>query len=450
MSGERSWTYAALASEAQARAGSWRAAGLQRGQRVFITPGDRVEYIVSVLACALGGFDIVSVSQKATPVEVDHIRRVSRPDLEWSGPAAAMPDAREHGDFHDVRVFFFTSGTTSLPKGVCHRFETLVANAQAFNDCAGLDDSVVMMHVMPTGYMAGLLNTFISPFIAGGTAILGDAFDAKMALGFWALAQQHSVNALWLTPTMAAALTPLGRGGVADWARARLRHVFVGTAPLHAATRTAFRDRFGVDCLESYGMTECMYVSVNHPDRPNPGTSVGWLLNGVDAHTRAGDTVLPAGSEGDLWLKSSYMSLGYLDDATGEPITPAGDGWLDTGDVAVFDSGGRMTITGRRKDLIIRGGTNVSPKAVEDVLLEFPGVREAAVVGTPHPFWGEQVVACLIPSPGATIDVAGVPDFCATRLTADAVPSRCVVLDEFPRATNGKIQKHLLRQQVAG
>ncbi len=430
----------------------WQSSGHDAGTRVLLVPGDRLEFLVSALAGAIGGYQVVSVSQRATAAEVAHIRGVARADFEWElgashdferEPAPPPPPA-----FHNVRVIFFTSGTTSLPKGVCHDFETLLANADAFNDSAGLDRSVRLLHVMPTGYMAGLLNTFLSPLMAGGVVVLGDAFDAPSALGFWAAAKRHDVNTLWLSPTMAATLAPLARGAeLPAWAAAHLRHVFVGTAPLHTATRDSFRARVGVDCLESYGMTECMFVSVNHPDVPNPGHSVGRLLRGVEGQVRgASGEVLPSGAEGELWLRSAYSGAGYLDDATGEPVhSVTADGWLDTGDVARFDDAGLMTITGRRKDLIIRGGTNVSPKAVEEVALSFPGVRDAAVVGIPHPYWGEEVVACLVAEPGQTIDTLALLAHCAARLNPDAVPSRCLVFDEFPRSSAGKVQKHLLR-----
>lgn len=446
----RTLSHGELLAEGQRRADHWHATGLRPGARVMLAPGERSEYLFAVIGGALGGYELVSVSQKATAGEIEHIRRVTRPDLEWRrlpDDSRAAPAPRE-ATFHNVPVTFFTSGTTSLPKGVCHDFETLVANAEAFNRRAGVDATVCMLHVMPTGYMAGLLNTFLSPLIAGGRVVLGEAFDARSALTFWEPALTEDVNAVWLSPTMAATLARLCRDdSVPAWTAAHLRRVFVGTAPLHAATRNAFRDRFGVDCLESYGMTECMFVSVNDPRAPDPGSSVGLLLDGVEAVARdAAGTTLPAGGEGDLWVRSPYSLAGYLDPDSGRPVPALGaDGWLDTGDIGIVDAQRRMTITGRRKDLIIHGGTNVSPKAVEDILLAYPGVRDAAVVGVPHPYWGEEVLACLTLEHAATLDEAALRAHCARQLSPDAIPGRFRVLDEFPRSSGGKVQKHLLR-----
>jgi acyl-CoA synthetase (AMP-forming)/AMP-acid ligase II len=423
--------------------------GLQKNARVLLLPGDRAEFLFSVLAGALGGYQLVLISQKATPDEVQHIRNVSQPDMEWDCGRVGEPMTEVNGDsfFQNVLVIFFTSGTTSLPKGVCHNFETLCANADAFNQGAELDESVRMLHVMPTGYMAGLLNTFLSPIIAGGCVVLGEVFDVRSALSFWETAQSNAVNAVWLSPTMVATLIPLCRGEkIPVWARSNLKHVFVGTAPLHSATRIAFRKRIGVDCLESYGMTECMFVAVNLTTTHNEGHSVGHLLSGVKGEIRGPDGLtLPAGQEGDLWLRSDYSLVGYLDPAGGKSVSAFDhSGWLNTGDIGRLEEDGRLTITGRRKDLIIHGGTNVSPKAVEDVLLDFAGVQEAAVMGAPHPFWGEEVLACLILDSNVRLDELALRAHCCSRLNPDAVPSRFLILKEFPRSNSGKVQKHML------
>jgi long-chain acyl-CoA synthetase len=451
--GESTWKYAALAIAARRRAADWLRQGARPGDRVLVLPGDRAECLIAVLAAAVGRFDVVSPSQRATAAEIDAIRETTRPTLTWPDQDARVADEADAvsvpGGFGNVRIVFFTSGSTTRPKGVCHDFESLLANADAFNRRAGVADDVRMLHVMPIGYMAGLLNTFLSPLMAGGAAIVGDAFSARTALQFWTLARHHSVNAVWLSPTMAATVTQLCRGEeIPAWARRHLRHVFVGTAPLHPTTRRAFHERLGVDCLESYGMTECMFAAVNPPDIPNPRDTVGLLLDGVEAQARDADgRPLTPGDEGPLWIRSRFTMQGYLDgdwDHLVLPLDP--DGWLDTGDIGIVDADGRLTITGRLKDLIIRGGINVSPKAVEDVILAFPGVGDAAVVGVAHPFWGEEVVACVIASGAASADVAALAAHCTKHLPADAVPTRFIPLTEFPRAGNGKIQKHLLRR----
>ena len=307
---ERSWTYTELLIEGWRRVKYWQSLGLTKGTRVLLySPNNRLEYLFSVLACSLGGYEAVSVSQKASSSEVRHICEVTQPDLEWGNIRVDLPTEINIIDasFENVNVIFFTSGTSSLPKGVCHDFATLLANAHSFNQKAELDVGVKMIHVMPTGYMAGLLNTFLSPLMAGGSVVLGDAFDVKSALSFWKLVRDRNVNSMWLTPSMVAALGPLCKGAeTQSWMRSNLRHVFVGTAPLHAATREAFYNHVGVNCLESYGMTECMFVSVKPAAVPGLEGSVGLTLAGVEIEVRDSfGAALSPNQEGNIWVHSN-------------------------------------------------------------------------------------------------------------------------------------------------
>lgn len=451
---ERSWTYTELLIEGWRRVKYWQSLGLTKGTRVLLySPNNRLEYLFSVLACSLGGYEAVSVSQKASSSEVRHICEVTQPDLEWGNIRVDLPTEINIIDasFENVNVIFFTSGTSSLPKGVCHDFATLLANAHSFNQKAELDVGVKMIHVMPTGYMAGLLNTFLSPLMAGGSVVLGDAFDVKSALSFWKLVRDRNVNSMWLTPSMVAALGPLCKGAeTQSWMRSNLRHVFVGTAPLHAATREAFYNHVGVNCLESYGMTECMFVSVKPAAVPGLEGSVGLTLAGVEIEVRDSfGAALSPNQEGNIWVHSNYALLGYLD---ADNLRPALDleeeGWFDTGDIGRVNVDGFLFITGRRKDLIIHGGTNVSPKQVEDVLLKYTGVKDAAVIGVSHPFWVEEVLAFLIPEPGILLEEKALNIFCGQHLNPDAIPSRFICVDSFPKSSNGKVQKHVLRQNT--
>ncbi len=451
--GDNCWTYTELLVEGWRRVVFWRSQGLVPGSKVLLyLPENRLEYLLAVLACSLGGYEIVSVSQKASFGEVQHICELTQPDLKWSGDSGELPSeiGVVEASFRDVQVIFFTSGSSSSPKGVSHDFVTLLANARSFNQRAGLGEEVKMLHVMPTGYMAGLLNTFLSPLMAGGSVILGDVFDMKSCLNFWSMVRGKNVNAMWLTPSMVAALTPLCRGEeTRSWTRLNLRHVFVGTAPLHAAVREAFCDRAGVGCLESYGMTECMFISVNSSKASDLEGSVGLLLSGVKIEVRDSDgAVLSPDQEGSIWVHSSYASGGYLD-ASSQPVPVLdANGWFDTGDIGKVDAGGHLFITGRRKDLIIHGGTNVSPKQVEDVLLKYPGVKDVAVVGVSHPFWVEEVIAFLIPESDILLEEKALTIFCGELLNSDAVPSRFIFVDSFPESSNGKVQKHILRQNI--
>ena len=448
---DRKWSYNQLLVEGRRRAKYLKIKGLQPGSKLLIHfPDDRVEFLFSILAGIIGGYDLIPVSQKAKDNELEYIRNIVQPDFIWTESFHEVSNDLDINDtdFQNIRIIFFTSGTTSSPKGVCHEFENLLSNANAFNHRSGLKRNVCMLNVMPTGYMAGLLNTFFSPLMARGTIVLADSFDVRMALDFWKYPMENGVNTIWFTPSMIATLTPLCRDEIIpNWARTNLRHVFVGTAPLHSWIREDFRKRFGVNCLDSYGTTECLFISVNPVDVINPDdATVGLLLPEVKIEVRNARGAIQLGNqEGDIWLNSPYTMTGYLDGLDSNlEVKSENSNWLDTGDIGCIDNAGRLSITGRRKDLIIHGGINVSPKHVEDILLRYSGVQDAAVVGSPHPFWGEEVLAYVIPEGGGNLDADSLNIYCDEHLSTDARPSQIIFVNEFPRTSNGKIQKHLL------
>jgi malonyl-CoA/methylmalonyl-CoA synthetase len=215
----------------------------------------------------------------------------------------------------------------------------------------------------------------------------------------------------------------------------------MGTAPLPAKVRDEFGAAFSCTPLESWGMTEVLLGTVVPPEDPRDAT-VGRMIGGVSIVSR---------DDGELWVKSAYALLGYLDtDGAVGPNGADAEGWFPTGDLGGVDADGMVVISGRKKDLIIHGGTNVSPRAVEETLLQDPGVLDSAVVGVKHAFWGEEVVACLQLAPHVALaDIeARLKELCRTRLPADAVPARFVAFAEFPRSSTGKVQKRGLLERL--
>ncbi len=447
--------------------------GAPRGGRIAAALPNGPDFVLYYLACLYGGFTAVPINPALPDAVIRHIVRITCPSLllsdtanagrfegeeppRWivaSGdllaPSTPLPFAGED-DIH--LSITFTSGTTNLPKGVAHACGAMLANVRAYNAHVGLDDRTRMMHVLPMAYMAGFLNTILSPLAAGGSVLLAPPFSAAQALGFWRPAVDYDANALWLTPTMLAFLMRANRDPtILDWTRQHLSHVMVGTAPLPAALKESAEKSFGVECLESYGMTEVLLVSGNTSRFPRKPGSTGRILPGIEMETRDNDgRPLRPGQKGNLWIRSPFALKGYLS-GDGVAVTPLIEGWLDTGDVGLVDDDGDLFITGRTKDLIIRGGTNVSPRAVEEILLRCPGVVDAAVVGVPHPFWGEDVVAAIIPEEGVDHDALqpGLLARLRAELPADALPSRFIARKEFPRSVTGKVLKNILRDELA-
>ena len=452
---EQSITGKALYTKALEVAAFFEGEGVSPGDCVAVSLPNSMAFIFCYFACMLRGITIIPINPELPSHDIDYILALTKPKLvikhedelqylqEVKETKLSLPGSTMLG-------IFFTSGTTSRPKGVCHSTENMFANAVAFNALVGLDSTTVMLHVMPMGYMAGFLNTILSPILAGGSVVLAPQFNASRAINFWTSAQTNNINAVWLTPTMVALLARLNRDeNAAKWVHQNVRHVFVGTAPLPAATKTAFERVFNVRCLESYGMTEVMLVSSNTGMDEKHSASVGKLLPGVTlkAVNLKGEE-LPPGEEGSLYIKTPFALLGYFDCEAGVRLSALDGGWLATGDVGYLDEEQHLFITGRIKDLIIHGGTNVSPRAVEEVLLQYEEVEDAVVVGKPHSFWGEEVVAFLIVRNKNSYDEMAIKRHCLGRLQADAIPTEYRVVDSFPRTSTGKIQNNKLKAHL--
>lgn len=462
-------TFGELDRQAGAVVEELRRRGARPGDRVLAMLGNGIDMPILLMACLKGGFSLVPVAADV-PLELRaHLTGLTRPSLavtsaalvdfdperQWVLPragtlAALTGECRGWEEAGRAPLLIaFTSGTTSRPKGVCHGTETMLANVEAFNRLVGLGPGSRMLHVMPMIYMAGLLNTILSPLAAGGTVIVAPAFDARSAMAYWARARTHGADCTWLSPTMAALLAGLTKPG--DLNGMAMIRVFCGTAPLPAKVREDFLARCGFPLLESYGMTEVLLTAAVPPAEPLGGT-VGRLLDGIEIQTRDKDgQPLAPGSEGELWFKSPYRMQGYLGhDGTLDNAQTDGDGWFQSGDLGVLDAQGWLRVTGRCKDIIIKGGTNVSPRAVEEALLACNGVADAAVAGIEHPFWGEEIVAFLQLHPGAEAAAteSAARTLCAELLPPVAMPSRFVVVPDFPRTATGKPQKRLLLDQL--
>jgi malonyl-CoA/methylmalonyl-CoA synthetase len=234
----------------------------------------------------------------------------------------------------------------------------------------------------------------------------------------------------------------------------RMRLFIAGSAPLQIETFDDWRTRTGHTIVERYGMSETVMLTSN-PYHAQDGErrrgTVGFALPGVELRVRGDNgAALAAGEIGGIEVRGPNVFKGYwrMPDKTQEEFTD--DGWFKTGDVGQVSADGRVTIVGRSKDLIITGGYNVYPAEVESFINELPGVAESAVVGLPHPDFGEGVVAAVVPKPGAALDAGTIVAALKGRIANFKVPKQVFVVDALPRNQMGKVQKNLLREQHAG
>lgn len=443
--------------------------GVGRGHRVALMVRNTPECVLLELGCLFLGATMVPLSPDLAPRDVDYILGIIRPDVivctpstrelassgaqrtwelvpqaeggppvaslcETSDGLAGSPKADE-----DVVTVHFTSGTTSRPKGVPHRLGSLLRNAKAFNEAVGVGPDHRFMHVFQMSYMAGFLNTLICPLVAGASVVVAPVFDARSMLRFWRPAIRHEVNALWMSPTMLASLLRVDRDTEGkEYVRSRIHSLYAATAPLPDAVRRDFEHEYRVEVLNSYGLSELLIVAVERPGRARADGSVGRVLAGVDVELDGG------GKEGELLVRTPDATPGYMTEA-GE-IPSSGREWFATGDLGRLEEGA-VFVTGRQKDLIIRGGFNVSPQAVEEVLLRHPVVDEVAVVGLPHELYGEEVAAAVKLTAGheLTDELASLRAWCDESLAHHARPTRFFAVPSLPVAATGKVQKGRLR-----
>ncbi|WP_269583968.1 class I adenylate-forming enzyme family protein [Roseibium sp. Sym1] len=426
--------------------------------RVLAVLPNGLALLVLYLACLRHRMIICPVSPDSPSQDIEYIQSVFRPDVVVDPDAlqASLEAALDDGSAEDVQaqpsgvdyddddVFSvnFTSGTTGRPKGVAHFAERMLANAQAFNVQMGCNETQRMMHVMPMFYMAGLLNTILCPLMAGGAVIVAPALLPRTALSFWRQFIDNRATAFWLSPTMLRMVMKLDRTKDSkDYAARALEHAFVGTAPMAPALGQDFLDQYGVRPLQSYGLSELLLVSCDNDDSEGFG-NVGRLLPGVRSSWS---------SDRELELETAYLFAGYIDPETGEIDRLDRKMSFKTGDLAEIDDKGRLRITGRKKDLIVVGGINVSPAAIEERLQSVPGVVEVAVVGEGDDIYGEVPVAFVQLEKSADVAQAieRLRESAQSDLAAASRPVRFYPVDAMPTGPTGKVQKRLLERPAA-
>jgi malonyl-CoA/methylmalonyl-CoA synthetase len=358
-------------------------------------------------------------------------------------PDTHTPALRKAGD---LAAILYTSGTTGRSKGAMLTHGNLLSNAQVLNSYWGWQSGDVLLHALPIFHVHGLFVASHGALLSGSKMIWFAHFDARAVVD-----RLPDATLFMGVPTLYVRM--LGEPGLTRDACRRMRLFISGSAPLLIETFNDFRQRTGHTILERYGMSETIMLTSNpyRPESARRGGTVGLPLPGVSVrvHSDAG-ALMHTGEIGGIEVKGPNVFKGYwrMPEKTADEFTT--DLWFKTGDVGRIDDDGYLTLIGRSKDLVISGGYNVYPAEVEAALNELPGVAESAVVGVPHPDFGEAVVAVLIPRPGAALEEAAVIGAMKSRIANFKVPKRVFVLTELPRNAMGKVQKNLLREQHQG
>lgn len=397
------------------------------------------------------GFDYAAMAQ-GMRANLPHLKHVIVADGEGetsfdrmlltSEPDKLPPGLRPD----DMSVLMFTSGTTGEPKGVMHTSNSLIACCKALSGRFGLDSSDVLLVASPVGHMTGYAAIVLLSVYLGGTMILQDIWEAKRGVGLMA---REGV-------TYTAASTPF-LSDICDVVKAgapqpkSLRSFLCGGAPIPSVLIDRAADELDLKVCSLWGMTEVLSGTLTEPARAaeKSASTDGRSLEGmkvriVDSEGRP----LPAGESGRLLVRGAQMFKGYYK----RPELPTFDseGWFDSGDLAYMDKDGYIRISGRVKDILIRGGENVPVVEIENLLYKHPAVSAVAVVGFPDSRLGERGCAFIVPRDGSKIDLAAVQAYLGeARMAKQFWPERVEVVAELPRTASGKIQKFKLRELAA-
>lgn len=430
-------SYGALRTLAGRMSALLRGRGVQPGDRVACQSGKSAEFIALYLATLQVGAAFLPLNTAYTPAEVDYFLKDAEPAVfvtdarAFAQEAAALEpdDVVEPRAGVDLAAILYTSGTTGRSKGAMLSHAALAANARSLHRAWGFSSADVLLHALPVFHVHGLFVALHCAFLSGAPVIWLEKFDDGQVM-----ASLAGATVMMGVPTFYVRL--LSRPDFTAEHTRNVRLFISGSAPLLESTFLEFEQRTGQRILERYGMTEAAIITTNPLDGERIAGSVGYPLDGVELRTS---------KDGVIEIRGPSLFSGYwrMPEKTAEEFTA--DGFFITGDVGRVDSDGRVWISGRAKDLIISGGYNVYPREVEMVLDELPGVVESAVIGVPHPDFGEAVVAVVTGEGQEAALVAAARE----RLAAYKAPKRVVFVADLPRNAMGKVQKALLRQTYA-
>jgi long-chain acyl-CoA synthetase len=370
-----------------------------------------------------------------------HVRGVDFAELE-SAPAGGITSVRDD----DLAALMYTGGTTGRAKGVMLSHRNLYYCSRSSHEASQAEGITRALTPLPLSHAYGMIVTLVGYHATEpALGVLQRWFDPAE---FLALAQQHRIERTVLVPAM---IQMLLAQPLEDTDLSSLRYVNSGAAPLAAETREQWERRVpGSEILEGYGCTESgSVISVNPPGASRPG-SAGLPIPGYQVVIRDdNDADVPDGGEGEICVRADGVMAGYWNSPVETAATLRG-GWLHTGDIGRLDADGYLYVVDRKKDLILRGGFNIFPRDVEDVLLEHPAVAMAGVVGRPDERLGEEVVAFVSLRPGDQATPAEITEFARERLAAHKYPREVTILDAVPLTSVGKLDRKALRSRVRG
>ncbi|MGW0044759.1 class I adenylate-forming enzyme family protein [Rhodococcus sp. NPDC003348] len=488
--GDRRITYAELLAASKRAATVLRDRGVRRGDRVAVMTYNSPGFVIAAFGAWRAGAALVPVNHKLAPPEVEYTlghcgatvgivsadlrgsAEAGAPQVDWmltepgEGTSASadrdfdalvdLADEWEGADVHetDIAQVLYTSGTTSAPKGCLHTHRSITTVAPYISTTLGLDRDERVLIAMPIWHAAPLNVWLVTTMFLGGTIVLMREYHP---IEFLKIIPAERITAFFGAPI--AYLAPLQAARAAgidltDFDFSTMRRWTYGGAPIGAEVARQLQQAYrSEDFYQVYGMSEMGPTGTAlypHEQIAKAGSIGRGGMPGVDLRVvRADGGDAGPGETGEIWLAGDTRMLGYLDndEATADVFEGR---WYRSGDVARLDEDGYIYIVDRTKDVIITGGENVYSQEVEEAIRPRPDVVDVAVIGRPHPEWGETVVAVIAPVDGAHIELDDLRSYLSDKLARYKIPRELVVVDQLPRNPSGKLTKHVLRSSVIG
>ncbi len=447
-------------------AGMLVANGVRKGDVVSLLLPNSVEYVIAYFACwwigALAGpINSLLKAQEIAYVITNSEAKLllANSELMTVADIKIVPfDNIDEVDGEQVEaaqietdheaIIIYTSGTTGKPKGCLLTHGNVISNARQISSWLGFNESDRLLTMMPLFHMNAVSVTTMSALYAGGSSVVSLKFSASR---FWQIISDYQITSFGSVATMLSMLLSTYPEGVpAGLHTEQLRFAMCGSAPVPAEVMKRFEETFNCLVVEGYGLSESTCRSTfNPPDqRRRPGSCgvpIGNEMRVVDEEDRD----VPDGELGEIVLRGENILKGYYKnpDAT---ATAFRNGWFHTGDIGYRDADGFYYIVDRKSDMIIRGGENIYPREIDEVLYQHPSVAAAAVVGVPDELYGEEVAAVIVLKEGATCSAPDVIEFCKARLADYKSPKTVHFVDDIPKGPTGKLLKRELAKMLKG
>jgi len=454
----RELRYAEIERQADNLARYLRLRGLKRGDRVALYLNNGYQTTLLFLSAMIGGFVVVPLNLVAQRSQLAYVLghcgcKLLFTSREHETPlAAALDEARARIEVividpdatelfvekqlpklklqeirpADAALLMYTSGTTGVPKGVLLTHANLIAGASSVARWHGLGAEDRCLSSLPLYHINGQVIATLAPFVSGGSVIAPHRFSVS---SWWQAAEAHGATWINMVPTIVAYL--LNAAGGERRRFARIRFGRSASAPLAPEQHRAFEEAFGIPVIECMGMTETASVCFANPQQGGRKIGSIGLPCGIEARV----------VEGEIQLRGPNVMAGYYRSREQTAAAFAPGGWLKTGDLGRRDEDGFYYITGRRKELIIKGGENIAPREIDEALLRHPAVLEAAAVGIPDAAYGQEIRACVVLKDGAKLGVEELRAFCLAELGRYKTPREFIFLPELPKGPSGKVQR---------